>query len=159
MSNLGLRTLFRQEGIEHVTTRVGDRYVREAMDETGAVLGGEDSGHLIFGAHHSTGDGILSALQLVACMLRAGKPLSELVEVMTVYPQELVNVDVVDKPDLDTVPAIRAVVDEVEQKLGEEGRVLVRYSGTQPALPDHGRGAFDQDHPGRMPSDRGRGPA
>ena len=65
-------------------------------------------------------------------MLRAGKPLSELVGVMTVYPQELVNVDVVDKPDLDTVPAIRAVVDEVEQKLGEEGRVLVRYSGTQP---------------------------
>jgi len=131
MSNLGLRALLKERGIRHVAAPVGDRYVREVMDETGAVFGGEDSGHLIFGEHHTTGDGILSALQLVSCMLRAKQPLSELVSVMKVFPQRLINVDVREKPDLDTLPAVRKVIGEAESALGDRGRVLVRYSGTQ----------------------------
>ncbi|MBN2491114.1 MAG: phosphoglucosamine mutase [Planctomycetes bacterium] len=132
MSNLGLRSALRVAGIRHVATPVGDRYVRDAMDETGAILGGEDSGHLIFGEHHTTGDGILSALQLAAILRRTGRLLSELAAVMTVYPQHLVNVDVRAKPELDAVPAIAAAIAAAEASLGEHGRVLVRYSGTQP---------------------------
>ncbi len=131
MSNLGLSRLLEDRGITHVKAKVGDRYVREAMDETGSVVGGEDSGHLIFAEHHTTGDGILSALQLVAVMLRTGKPLSDLASAMTVFPQRLLNVDVREKPDLLSVPAIRSAIEAVEQDLGNQGRVLVRYSGTQ----------------------------
>jgi phosphoglucosamine mutase len=112
-------------------TKVGDRYVLEEMQARGASIGGEDSGHLIFLQHQSTGDGIVTALQLAAAMKKEGKPLSELAKIMKVFPQVLINVTVKSRPDIDTVPEITAVIREVEAKLGDEGRVLVRYSGTQ----------------------------
>ncbi|MBM3295495.1 MAG: phosphoglucosamine mutase [Candidatus Aminicenantes bacterium] len=131
MSNLGLRVACRKYGFRHHAAKVGDRYVLEDMLRLGSVVGGEDSGHMIFLDHHTTGDGILTALQLLAAMARTGKPLSELAALMDVYPQKLINVDVKSKPDLATVPRIRETIDKAERELGEEGRVLVRYSGTQ----------------------------
>ena len=122
---------FKKLGIEKATAPVGDRYVLEMMKEKGASIGGEDSGHLIFLNHHTTGDGILSALQVLAAMKQEGKPLSELAGIMDVFPQKLVNIDVSSKPDLSTIPELEKVVQEVEQRLGDRGRVLVRYSGTQ----------------------------
>jgi phosphoglucosamine mutase len=94
-------------------------------------LGGEDSGHVIFLEHHTTGDGILTALQLVAAMLKEGRPLSELAALMDVFPQRLVNVRVARKPDLQGVPEIARAVARAEAALGDQGRVLVRYSGTE----------------------------
>ncbi len=131
MSNLGLRRFLEREGIRHVTTAVGDRYVREAMDETGAAIGGEDSGHMILAEHHTTGDGVLTGLALFACMLRADEPLSALASAMTVFPQRLVNIPVTSKPDLETLPDVQAAIARVEADFGDDGRVLVRYSGTE----------------------------
>jgi len=110
---------------------VGDRYVLEDMQRLGGVLGGEESGHVIFLDHHTTGDGILTAMQLLAAMLKAGKPLSEMAKMMDVFPQKLINVDVASKPDIQTVPQLVEAIQQVESELGDEGRVLVRYSGTQ----------------------------
>jgi len=132
MSNMGLRFALQGMGVKPVTTAVGDRSVMEAMRENGAVLGGEDSGHIIFLDHHTTGDGILSALQLLSTRLRSGKPLSQLASTMTIFPQALINVPVSRKPDLGSIPEIGAVIQQVEQALGDRGRVLVRYSGTEP---------------------------
>jgi len=131
MSNLGLVEACRAMGISHHAAGVGDRFVLEDMRRLGAVLGGEDSGHMILLDHHTTGDGILSGLMLLACAVRKGKPLSELAAVMKVFPQELINVEVSGKPDIQTIPEVRRAVREVESELGEKGRVLVRYSGTQ----------------------------
>jgi phosphoglucosamine mutase len=131
MSNLGLRVACKKYGFRHHAARVGDRYVLEDMQRLGGVVGGEDSGHMIFLDHHTTGDGIITALQLVAAMVRAGKPLSELARLMDVYPQKLINVDVQNKPEIGTVPGIVEAIRQVENDLGDEGRVLVRYSGTQ----------------------------
>jgi phosphoglucosamine mutase len=110
---------------------VGDRHVLEDMQRLDAVLGGEDSGHVIFLNHHTTGDGIVTALQVISAMLRSGKPISELAKDMDVLPQKLINIDVHHKPDIATVPEIMAAIKQVESELGEQGRVLVRYSGTQ----------------------------
>ena len=101
------------------------------MQRLGAVLGGEDSGHMIFLRHHTTGDGILSALQLVAAMLKSSQPLSELARQMDVSPQKLINVDVARKPEVTSVPEIVEAINRVEAELEGQGRVLVRYSGTQ----------------------------
>lgn len=131
MSNIGLHLAFKELGIDGVTAKVGDRYVLEEMRTRGASIGGEDSGHLIFLQHHTTGDGILSALQVLAAMKRERKPLSELAKVMKVYPQCLINIDVTSKPDISGIPEIVTAIRHVEEKLGTEGRVLVRYSGTQ----------------------------
>jgi phosphoglucosamine mutase len=131
MSNLGLTLACRELGLTNHAAKVGDRYVLEEMRRLNAVIGGEDSGHIIFLRKHSTGDGILTALQLVAAMLRAEKPLSELATLMTVLPQKLINVDVARKPEISTVPEIMDAIAEVEAALEGEGRVLVRYSGTQ----------------------------
>jgi phosphoglucosamine mutase len=131
MSNMGLRLACARYGFNNHAAQVGDRYVLEEMQRTGAVLGGEDSGHLIFLDHHTTGDGILTALQLIAAMLRAGEPLSELAKLMEVFPQRLINVDVASKPPLESVPEIVEAVAQVEAELKGEGRVLVRYSGTE----------------------------
>lgn len=131
MSNLGLAVACKRHGFKHHASQVGDRYVLEDMRRMGAAIGGEDSGHMIFLEHHTTGDGILTALQLLAAMLKSGKPLSELAKLMDVYPQKLINVDVKSKPDLDTVPSIVEVIAQVEAELKDEGRLLVRYSGTQ----------------------------
>jgi phosphoglucosamine mutase len=132
MSNLGLRKALTELGIEHIMTRVGDRYVLQKMHASGASIGGEDSGHMIFLDDHTTGDGILSALKLIDAMQTESKPLSELANIMTVFPQSLINVDVKSKPDLQSIPQVAEAIASVEEALGEEGRVLVRYSGTQP---------------------------
>jgi len=131
MSNLGLTLACRKFGFKHHASKVGDRYVLEDMRRLNAVIGGEESGHLIFLDHHTTGDGILTALQLIAAMLKAGKPLSELARLMDVLPQKLVNIDVERKPDITTVPEIVAAIKQVEAELKKQGRVLIRYSGTQ----------------------------
>jgi len=131
MSNKGLSLAFEEMGIKHIVAGVGDRYVLEAMQETGAVIGGEDSGHVIFLDHHTAGDGILSGLQLVSAMLRQNKSLSELSKIVTIYPQILVNVEIKTKPDLSSIPELQQVIEETRQLLGNKGRVLVRYSGTQ----------------------------
>jgi phosphoglucosamine mutase len=132
MSNLGLGVALRNMGIQHEISGVGDRYVMEKMMATGAVLGGEDSGHMIFSGDHTSGDGILTALKLIEAMNTANQHLSELKKIMTVYPQVLINVDVQTKPDIHSVPVIADAIKSVESKLGDRGRVLVRYSGTQP---------------------------
>jgi phosphoglucosamine mutase len=132
MSNIGLGIALEELGIENVTTKVGDRYVLEEMLAKGAAIGGEESGHVIFLEHHTTGDGIITALQILAAMKKEQKPLSRLAQVMKVFPQKLINVDVKSKPDLSTIPEINEVIKDVEAQLGTKGRVLVRYSGTQP---------------------------
>jgi len=131
MSNLGLRVACRKYGFRHHASKVGDRYVLEDMLRLGGVIGGEDSGHMIFLNHHTTGDGIITALQLIAAMVKEWKPLSELAAMMDVYPQKLINVDVKSKPDIASVPELAELIGRVERELGEDGRVLVRYSGTQ----------------------------
>jgi phosphoglucosamine mutase len=131
MSNLGLRVACKKYGFKYHAAKVGDRYVLEDMLHLGSVIGGEDSGHTIFLNHHTAGDGIITALQLLAAMVKTGKPLSELARMMDVYPQKLINIDVKNKPDIKTVPKITEVIEMVEKELGNDGRVLVRYSGTQ----------------------------
>ena len=131
MSNMGFRIAMKELGIDLFTTQVGDRYVMQEMMAQDAILGGEDSGHMIFRDHHTTGDGIMAALRLLSAIQTASLPLSKLSEVMTVFPQVLVNVDVDDKPELSAIPEIDGVIKEVEDALGDNGRVLVRYSGTQ----------------------------
>ncbi|MES0363405.1 MAG: phosphoglucosamine mutase, partial [Desulfobacteria bacterium] len=132
MSNIGLGLALREFGIDLVTTQVGDRYVLREMLARGASIGGEDSGHMIFLDHHNAGDGIITAIKLVSAMKKTGKPLSELARLMKVFPQRLINVEVKDKRPVEGVPEIVAVVERVERILGDGGRVLVRYSGTQP---------------------------
>ena len=131
MSNLGLRVACKKYGFQHHASNVGDRYVLADMLRLGAVIGGEDAGHMIFLEHHKTGDGIIAAMQLVAAMLKEGRPLSELAKLMDIFPQKLINIDVKSKPDITGVPAIMDAIAQVERELGDEGRVLVRYSGTQ----------------------------
>jgi phosphoglucosamine mutase len=131
MSNLGLRVACKKYGFKHHASKVGDRYVLEDMLKMGSVIGGEEAGHMIFLDHHTTGDGIVAAMQLVAAMVKEGKPLSELAGMMDIFPQKLINIDVKSKPDIDKVPKLAEAIAQVERELGEEGRVLVRYSGTQ----------------------------
>jgi len=132
MSNYGFRVAMKELGINNNITKVGDRYVLEEMKKSGAIIGGENSGHIIFLNHHTTGDGILTALQILKVMKETGKPLSELAKIMKIYPQKLINVSVSDKPALDTLPEVQEAIEQVEKELGDTGRVLVRYSGTQP---------------------------
>jgi phosphoglucosamine mutase len=131
MSNLGFHLALKSLDVETVVTPVGDRYVIEKMIAEDAVLGGEDSGHMIFRECHTTGDGLMAALHLIDAVKTAAKPLSELSKLMTVFPQCLINVDVDRKPDLQFIPEVKAVIDRIEHTLGSQGRVLVRYSGTQ----------------------------
>ncbi len=134
MSNMGLRIALKDFGIEHASSPVGDRYVMEKMRAKGAVLGGEDSGHIVFLDHHTTGDGLISALQLLTAIKFFDQPLSELATLMSVFPQSLINVPVKTKPDISGVQELVKVIENVEKEMGERGRVLVRYSGTEPVL-------------------------
>jgi phosphoglucosamine mutase len=134
MSNLGLRIAMKQAEIDLIETKVGDRYVLEVIREGGYTLGGEQSGHLIFSRFASTGDGILTGLQLLAQMKSTGKSLKELAAVMSVYPQVLINVPGVDKSKVDSDPELKKAVSEAEAELGENGRVLLRASGTEPLV-------------------------
>ena len=134
MSNLGLRMAMADNGITMLQTRVGDRYVLEAMNEGGFSLGGEQSGHVIMSDFATTGDGILTGLHLVSEMARTGKSLKELAGVMSVYPQILVNVSGVDRAALHTDEPLAVALAEAEAELGESGRVLLRPSGTEPLV-------------------------
>jgi len=135
MSNIGLSKAMASLGIDLLKTGVGDREVLKKMWDTGAVMGGEDSGHMIFSEFHTTGDGILSALCLLRVMADTGKPLSALSSIMTVYPQVLMNVEVdASRPDFMKIKAIADEIESVENQLKDTGRVLVRYAGTQHLL-------------------------
>ncbi|MDI6775347.1 MAG: phosphoglucosamine mutase [Verrucomicrobiota bacterium] len=132
MSNYGLRVTLKKLGITHLEAKVGDRFVLELMKEKSVSLGGEESGHLIFLDHHTTGDGIVSALQLLAIMRQTGRLVSELASLMPLYPQKLINVTVARKPPLEQVAELQAALTAAERELGDQGRVFIRYSGTQP---------------------------
>lgn len=135
MSNLGLKLAMREAGIELVETQVGDRYVNEGMTKSGAVLGGEQSGHIIFREYNSTGDGMISAIMLLNIMNHKRVPLSVLADAaMTSLPQVLVNVPVTKKEGWKDIPAIQDAIAKAEAELGETGRVLVRASGTENLL-------------------------
>jgi phosphoglucosamine mutase len=134
MSNLGLKVAMRQAGIEILETKVGDRYVLEEMRAGGYTLGGEQSGHIIFSKYATTGDGVLTGLQLLAEMRRTGKTLQELAQAMQIFPQLLINVPGVDKTRVDSDDAIQALVAEAEAELAGTGRVLLRASGTEPLV-------------------------
>jgi phosphoglucosamine mutase len=131
MSNFGFFIALKELGIEPGTSKVGDRYVLEMMQQKGAALGGEASGHLIFLNHHTTGDGIISALQLLSAQRHYRQPLSKLAQIMTLSPQKIINVDVKTKPPLDQIPEVQKAIKEAEAELRDKGRVLIRYSGTQ----------------------------
>ncbi len=131
MSNFGFGLALKKLGIRHGASKVGDRYVLEMMQEKGAVIGGEESGHVIFLNHHTTGDGIIAALQLLSAMRLYRKPLSSLARMMKLYPQKLVNVEVKEKPPLEKIPAVQEAIRQAENRLKGKGRVLLRYSGTQ----------------------------
>lgn len=134
MSNIGLKLAMRDAGIEMVETKVGDRYVLEAMREGGYTLGGEQSGHIIFSAHATTGDGILTGLKLAAKIRGTGKSLRELASVMQTYPQVLVNVPNVDRSLVDSDHELQRIVAQASAELGDRGRVLLRASGTEPLV-------------------------
>ncbi|MGI6878760.1 phosphoglucosamine mutase [Microbacterium sp. gxy059] len=133
MSNLGLLLAMEEHGISVVQTAVGDRYVLEEMNRSGFSLGGEQSGHVIMSDHATTGDGLLTGLQIVGEMARTGKTLAELADVMTVYPQIMINVPGVDKARVDD-EGVQAAVAAAESALGDTGRVLLRPSGTEPLV-------------------------
>ena len=134
MANLGLDVAMRALGVEMVKAKVGDRYVLQEMKSRGAVLGGEQSGHVIFLEHQTTGDGLLCAVQLLKILVSSGKPLSELSAVMDKYPQVLINVPVANKVDPMAHPGLIDAIRAAEETLADSGRVLVRSSGTEPLI-------------------------
>nr|NJM03728.1 hypothetical protein [Desulfobacula sp.] len=135
MSNIGLTEFLTNHGIHHIRADVGDRKVLEEMQKCGALIGGEDSGHMIFLDLHTTGDGLLSALKLIEVLMETGQSLSVLASDMITYPQALMNVPVnKSKPDILKNNKIVNTIKAIEKKLGSKGRVLIRYSGTQPLL-------------------------
>ena len=134
MSNIGFHKAIEEHGMVALKAQVGDRYVVEAMREGGYVLGGEQSGHIVFLNLNTTGDGLLSAVQLLAVMKETGKSLSELAAQVTIFPQKLVNIRVRDKHPVMDEPAVKAVIEAVEAEMNGDGRILVRPSGTEPLL-------------------------
>ncbi|MDO9118039.1 MAG: phosphoglucosamine mutase [Nitrospira sp.] len=134
MSNFGLELCMAKAGVTLLRTPVGDRYLLERMLAEGYNFGGEQSGHFIFLDHNTTGDGLISALQMISLMKRTGKPLSELAQAMSAVPQILLNIKVKQKPKLESVPELDRAIRESERRLNGSGRVLVRYSGTEPLL-------------------------
>ncbi|RMH05881.1 MAG: phosphoglucosamine mutase [Nitrospirae bacterium] len=134
MSNFGLELAMKQAGIHLLRTPVGDRYILERMVAEGYNLGGEQSGHLIFLDYNTTGDGVISAIQMLKLMKRTGRPLSELAQCMEAVPQVLLGVPVTRKPQLDSIPELQRAIQANEQRLNGRGRILVRYSGTEPLV-------------------------
>jgi phosphoglucosamine mutase len=134
MSNMGLDQCLAKAGGRVLRTRVGDRYVLEELRRGGYSFGGEQSGHLIFLDHANTGDGSIAALALLAVMVESGRPISELAKCMDVFPQAQLGLLVKNKPELGSLAGVMRAIREVEQKLGDNGRVLVRYSGTEPKV-------------------------
>ncbi len=134
MSNLGLYKAFDMKGIKYEKTAVGDKYVFENMMENNHSLGGEQSGHIIFSKHATTGDGVLTSIKIMEVMLDSKRKLSELFTSLTIYPQLLVNLKVKSKPEAKADPDVCAVVKQVEEALGDNGRILIRESGTEPLI-------------------------
>ena len=134
MSNFGLYKALDKVGIDYVKTKVGDKYVYENMVEEGNRIGGEQSGHIIFSKYATTGDGILTSLKMMEVMLAKKKPMSELAAPCVFYPQVLKNVRVKSKPDAQNDPDVQAAVAKVAEELGDNGRILVRESGTEPVI-------------------------
>ena len=132
MSNLGLEVYIKSLGLKFHRTKVGDRYILEYMRKNGSVLGGEPSGHIIFGGHATTGDGALAALKTIECIKTYNKPLKELLKEVALFPQVLKNAKVERKPDFESIEPIQKALKDVEAKMGEKGRVVLRYSGTEP---------------------------
>ncbi|MEI9977815.1 MAG: phosphoglucosamine mutase [Edaphobacter sp.] len=131
MSNMGLEAALKRSGIQMLRAAVGDKYVLEQMIATGAALGGEQSGHIIFSGRSTTGDGLLTALLLLDIVHRSGKTLAELVADLKVFPQVIVNVKVREKRPLDGIPSVAAAIRAAETELADSGRVVIRYSGTE----------------------------
>ena len=144
MSNLGLELALKSRGMRLVRTGVGDKYVMEEMLKHGYAIGGEQSGHIIAAEHLFTGDGQATALLMLRAMIESGRELAELAGELTTYPQVLVNVKVRERKDVNAVPAIRQAIDTVESAMAGNGRILIRYSGTEPLLRIMIEGA-DQD--------------
>ncbi|HAT02103.1 MAG TPA: phosphoglucosamine mutase, partial [Oribacterium sp.] len=134
MSNFGLYKALDQEGIRYEKTKVGDRFVYENMSENGFSLGGEQSGHIIFLRHATTGDGILTSIKVMEAMLEKKQSLKTLCQGFTVYPQVLKNVEVKDKESAQKDPAVVQAVEDVTNALGADGRILLRASGTEPLV-------------------------
>ena len=131
MSNMGLEAALRRSGIAMLRAGVGDKYVLEKMIETGAALGGEQSGHIIFSGRSTTGDGLLTALLVLDIVHRSGRSLADLVSDLTVFPQVIVNVRVRERRPLDTIPSVAHAIAAAEHELADTGRVVIRYSGTE----------------------------
>ena len=131
MSNMGLEAALRQDGIQMLRAAVGDKYVLERMQQEDASLGGEQSGHILFPHLATTGDGLLTALVVLDIIRRAGKPLHELVADLKVFPQVIVNVRVKEKKPLEQIETVTSTIHDAETDLAENGRVVVRYSGTE----------------------------
>ena len=131
MSNMGLEAALKRSGIQMLRANVGDKYVLEQMIATGAALGGEQSGHIIFTGRSTTGDGLLTALLVLDIIHRSGKSLADLVADLKVFPQVIVNVKVREKKPLETIPTVAAAIAAAEQALADSGRVVIRYSGTE----------------------------
>jgi phosphoglucosamine mutase len=134
MSNMGLEMVIKKAGGRMVRAAVGDRYVVEEMVNGGYNLGGEQSGHIVFLDHNTTGDGMLTALQVLSVMQKKGASLAELANVMKVFPQTQRSVRVKTKKDLSEIPPIQRLIKEYEKELDDQGRIVVRYSGTEPLL-------------------------
>ena len=134
MSNIGLQIALTGLGITMVRTAVGDKYVMEEMQSRGASLGGEQSGHIIFSDYLFTGDGLCTALNVLRTVALTGRSLAELADDLVTYPQVLLNVRVRERVDLQSVPAIAQTIQRVEARIADHGRLLVRYSGTEPLL-------------------------
>ena len=143
MSNIGLELALQDRGARLVRVQVGDRYVVEEMRRHGYNLGGEQSGHTLFLDHSTTGDGLLAGLNVLRLMVEQQRPLSDLKRTMAKFPQVLLNVRVKSREGLDAIPAVREVIDRVTSQLNPRGRVLVRYSGTEPLV----RVMVEGEHP------------
>ena len=146
MSNVALDNAMQKRGINVVRTAVGDRYVIQSMRDGHFNLGGEQSGHLIFLDHNTTGDGILGALQILSIMMQENKPLSDLKTIFTPLPQILLNVEVKEKRDFSIIPEISRAIARCERELGKHGRLVIRYSGTE----NIARIMIEGEHPGRI---------
>ncbi|HNW92709.1 MAG TPA: phosphoglucosamine mutase, partial [bacterium] len=131
MSNLGLENFLTAQGVTVIRTAVGDRYVLEEMRSGGYLLGGEQSGHIIFYGHNRTGDGVITALQVLHSFVRQNRPFSELTDLFAVYPQRLVNIRVTDKVPFEDIHGLVPLQSKYERELRGKGRILLRYSGTE----------------------------